>query len=255
MGWELVGRAQRCAQRYGMAGGGALCAALCVVALCATGGLGGQVELVFEDAARAPSWDEFKAQFARERVWGAAALGANGLPLDEEERRRAAYEANVAYIAKRNREQSSFRLGVNHLADLDREAYAALMLRPMEVPARAQAASAGGAGAASNLPDSIDWRSKGAVSEVKNQAQCGSCWAFATVGAVEGAYAIATGALRSLSEQELVDCSSTEGNKGCLGGNLDFAMQFIVKNGGLDAEEDYPYAARQNECAQDRAHR
>jgi C1A family cysteine protease len=240
---------------------GARRAALCAAALCAAAHSAAAqpargLELVLEDDARAPSWDEFKAQFAGERVWGAQALGgANGLSLDSEARRRAAYEANVAYIAKRNREQSSFRLGVNHLADLDRDAYSALMLRPMEVPARARAASAGGDGAASNVPDAVDWRTKGAVSEVKNQAQCGSCWAFATVGAVEGAYAIATGALRSLSEQELVDCSSAEGNKGCLGGNLDFAMQYIVKNGGLDTEEDYPYAAKQNECAQDRSHR
>jgi KDEL-tailed cysteine endopeptidase len=103
-------------------------------------------------------------------------------------------------------------------------------------------------------PPSVDWRLKNAVTPVKNQAQCGSCWAFSTTGAVEGVNAIATGALVSLSEQELVDCDKEHDN-GCHGGLMDFAFDWILANGGLDTEEDYRYKAEEHKCRVDRAHR
>ena len=85
------------------------------------------------------------------------------------------------------------------------------------------------------------------MAEVKNQQQCGSCWAFATTGSVEGINAIVTGELQSVSEQELVDCD-TEQDKGCQGGLMDFAYKFIIDNGGIDTEADYPYTAVQGLC-------
>lgn len=91
-----------------------------------------------------------------------------------------------------------------------------------------------------DIADSVDWRTKNAVTPVKNQGQCGSCWAFSTTGGLEGAYAIATGKLTSFSEQQIVDCSTK--NEGCNGGDLPPAYDYVVKN-GIETEADYPYTA------------
>lgn len=79
----------------------------------------------------------------------------------------------------------------------------------------------------------------------------GSCWAFSTIASVEGVNAIVTGDLISLSEQELVDCD-TSYNQGCNGGLMDYAFQFIINNGGIDSDKDYPYTGRDGRCDQNR---
>ena len=96
------------------------------------------------------------------------------------------------------------------------------------------------------LPTSVDWRTKGAVTGVKDQGQCGSCWSFSSTGALEGAYAIKNGNLVSFSEQELVDCSNIKNggsNMGCNGGNMQPTFDWIGKNGGLCTEQAYPYVS------------
>jgi C1A family cysteine protease len=98
------------------------------------------------------------------------------------------------------------------------------------------------------LPSSVDWQAKGAVTPVKDQGNCGSCWAFSAVASVEGAWQIATGQLLTLSEQQLVDCAGSCGNQGCSGGLMDDAFQWIINNGGIAPENIYPYTARGQPC-------
>ncbi|KAK4755578.1 hypothetical protein SAY87_009335 [Trapa incisa] len=100
----------------------------------------------------------------------------------------------------------------------------------------------------SGVPSSIDWRKKGAVTPVKDQGQCGCCWAFSAVAAVEGITKIRTGKLIPLSVQELVDCDTKGINRGCGGGLMDNAFEFIVKNRGLMTEADYPYQGVDGTC-------
>mmetsp|Transcript_9359 Transcript_9359/g.16081 ORF Transcript_9359/g.16081 Transcript_9359/m.16081 type:complete len:356 (+) Transcript_9359:105-1172(+) len=98
------------------------------------------------------------------------------------------------------------------------------------------------------IAGAIDWREKGAVTEVKDQGQCGSCWAFSTTGSVEGVNFLHTGKLVSLSEQDLVSCDPKD--KGCNGGIMEDAYTFIKSIGGVVTEEEYPYTSKGGDNSQ-----
>jgi len=173
----------------------------------------------------------------------------------EEVLRRAVWEDNLALINKHNSEYSlgkhTFTLQMNHLGDLTNKEINMMLNGFMGMNKTESRASLLGSllkNLYANLPDTVDWRDKGYVTEIKDQKQCGSCWAFSTTGSLEGQHFKKTGTLVSLSEQQLVDCSTKYGNQGCKGGLMDNAFRYIKDNGGDDTEECYPYEAVNDVC-------
>lgn len=165
-------------------------------------------------------------------------------------KRRNVFSRNLEFINSHNLNTTqSFTLGLNDFSDMTysewRQNY--LGYRPQLRKTGLQRREISTVKSTS-VPDSIDWTKKGAVTPVKNQGQCGSCWSFSATGSMEGAHFLKTGKLVSLSEQQLVDCSTSEGNHGCFGGLMDYAFQYVEQNHGIDTEKDYPYFAKSGTC-------
>jgi len=118
--------------------------------------------------------------------------------------------------------------GVNHMADMSESEYNKLLGYKTELKKQSKNFTTVKL-EVGDAPASIDWRFT-AVTAVKNQGSCGSCWAFSSTGAMEGAYAIKNGKLLSFSEQQLVDCSASYGNMGCNGGLMDNAFNYLLTN-------------------------
>jgi len=144
------------------------------------------------------------------------------------------------YVRDWNTAGSATVLGMTHLADLTNAEYQAIFLGTRFDGAE-RLMNAEPFTATGPLADTVNWVTKGAVTAIKNQGQCGSCWSFSTTGSTEGAHFLSTNNLVSLSEQNLMDCSKSYGNQGCNGGLMDDAFKYIIANGGIDTEASYPY--------------
>jgi len=153
--------------------------------------------------------------------------------IDEYQKRMNIFSDNMDFIEKQNNRSLGYRVKMNKFGDLTSEEFRSLYLhRPIKTPSihdEVQISSRA-------LPTSWDWRSKGAVGPVADQGQCGTIF-YPVVGAVEGCHKLSTGNFVTLSVQQVIDCSSSEG---CDGGEPTDAYDYIMKNGGIDSKDSYP---------------
>ncbi|ONM59348.1 Fruit bromelain [Zea mays] len=235
-----------------------LCACLMLV-LMAGAASGGRVDV--EDMLMMDRFRGWQATYNRSYLTAAERL-----------RRFEVYRQNMELIEATNRRAGlSYQLGETPFTDLTSEEFLAThtmstRLHASEAARRHRELITTHAGPVSDggrqwnrnyttdldVPESVDWRTKGAVTPVKDQGACGSCWSFVTVAAIEGLHKIRTGQLVSLSEQAVLDCSSPP-NHGCNRGDPAAAIDWVSANGGLTTESDYPYVGRQGKCKLDKA--
>ena len=194
-------------------------------------------------AAASSASDDYTKQFkAFQQKFGKFYNGA-----DEEAKRFDIFKTNVDYITGTNAQDLSYTVEVNQFADLSSDEFVATytgLKKPASVwgdlPYLGRHNASG-----SVLAASVDWSTKGAVTPVKNQGQCGSCWSFSTTGSLEGAWGIATGKLVSPSEQQFVDCDKQD--DGCNGGLMDTAFDYAKKN-AICTEASYSYKGVDGTC-------
>merc|ERR1711970_1037314 len=174
---------------------------------------------------------------------------------DEEAYRMSIFEHNLAFINTHNADFDNglvtFTLGMNQFGDMTTMEIQSIILGLVQDDSsRTENRPVLRASRTRGLPEEVDWRTKapGAVTPVKDQKMCGSCWAFSTTGSLEGQHFLKTNKSVSLSEQNLVDCSKKQGNMGCFGGLMDNAFKYIKINNGIDTEKSYPYTAEDGKC-------
>jgi cathepsin L len=179
-------------------------------------------------------------------------LQTNGKKYEDTEtelHRYNVWKSNHAMIDDHNKEADKFgfELEVNPYTDLTSEEFVA-MYNGFKMAPTNSTRNTFKSTPSFKAAENVDWREKGAVTPVKNQGQCGSCWSFSATGSLEGQHFLKDGQLVSLSEQNLMDCSTAEGNHGCKGGLMDKAFEYIIKNRGIDTEQSYPYQAHDERC-------
>nr|QOV03094.1 cathepsin L5 [Mahanarva fimbriolata] len=189
-------------------------------------------------------WETFKLEYNKHYA-----------TKEEEEKRMKIFANNKLKIAKHNALYYdglvTFMIGLNNFSDmLQEEVVARNGYKHSEKGNEVYEESATYFVEPANvaLPSSIDWRELGAVTEIKNQGDCGSCWAFSATGSLEGQHFRKVGTLVSLSEQNLVDCSWKFGDQGCNGGLMDDAFKYVKYNHGIDTEAAYPYHGVDQQC-------
>nr|ACP18830.1 cysteine proteinase 1 [Chrysomela tremula] len=157
----------------------------------------------------------------------------------------------AAHNAKYESGESTYYLAINQFSDITDEEFRAMLMKNVESRPSLEDMEIANltVGAA---PESIDWRTEGAVLPIRNQEDCGSCWAFSAVAAVEGQAAIKSGSKTPLSVQQLVDCSTEGGNSGCNGGLMNGAFDYIKAN-GLESDAKYPYTGTDDSCKADKS--
>lgn len=200
------------------------------------------VALVACNPAGHQQWEDYKKAFGKSYASQA-----------EDRYRKSIYDQNQKFVDEHNLrfEQGlvTFDLEMNQFADMTTEEFTSKMNGfNMEAERSRSRNNLFTYESLQPVGDSVDWRDKGAVTPVKNQADCGSCWAFSTTGSLEGQHFLKDNKLVSLSEQNLVDCSQDFGNMGCHGGLMDNAFKYIKSNNGIDTEESYPYEAQDGKC-------
>ena len=164
----------------------------------------------------------------------------------EEQYRLGVFQKNMHYVKTMNNLDKEVTLGASQFADLTTEEFKNFLTFKPKTQTKPKYLTLGDA------PATLDWRTGGAVTSVKNQKKCGGCWAFAAAGAMESAYFLKTKKLQDFSVQQLIDCSHERSSKGCHGGDPRGAMLYVAKN-SIERDNDYKFTGKAGECASDNA--
>jgi len=201
--------------------------------------------LTLQEASMVERYEQWMAQYDRKYTDDV-----------EKESRFKIFKENAEFVEKVNNEGNrTYKLSLNAFADLTNEEFIASRTG-YKITNQSRSTNSGPSSfryeSLTDIPMTVDWREQEAVTPIKDQGQCGCCWAFSAVAAIEGITKIKTGKLISLSEQQLLDCS-TNYNSGCNGGLMDYAFQYIIQNKGLTTETNYPYEAMNGTCNAEKA--